>query len=122
MIMVQDQHVLQSPIRHWENCWLASISPELMFVFLISLTSISQFQSKGPLLFNVTGNNSFLLCPRYLAQVGCMKVSQLKSSVQKLFRSNKLSSHLHTINPFGACIITVVRCRAHNSMVHKRLK
>ena len=45
-------------------------------LFLISLTSISQFQNKGQLSFNVTGNNSFLLCPRYLAQVGCMKVSQ----------------------------------------------
>ena len=93
------QHGLQSQIRHWENCWLEIISPELMFEFLISLTSISQCQSKGQLLFIVTGNNSFLLCPRHLAQVGCMKVSQLKSSVQKLFRklfrSIKLSSHLH---------------------------
>ena len=93
LFMVQDQHGLQSQIRHWENCWLEIISPELMFEFLISLTSISQCQSKGQLLFNVNGNNSFLLCPRYLAQVGCMKVSQLKSSVQKLFRSNILSSH-----------------------------
>ena len=84
-----------SQIRHCENCWLACISPTLMFVFLISLTIISQFLSKEPLLFNVTTNNSFLFCPRCLAQVGCMKVSQLKSSVQKLFRSNKLSSHLH---------------------------
>ena len=115
-------HGLQSQIRHWENCWLEIISPELMFVFLISLTSISEFQSKGQLLFNVNGNNSFLLCPRYLAQVGCMKVSQLKSSVQKLFRSIKLSSHLHTINACGACIITVVRRSADNSMLHKRLK
>ena len=51
-----------------------------------------------------------------------MKVSQLKSSVQKLFQSIKLSSHLHTINACGACIITVVRRSAHNSMLHKRLK
>ena len=122
LFMVQDQHGLQSQIRHWENCWLEIISPELMFVFLISLTSISEFQSKGQLLFNVNGNNSFLLCPRYLAQVGCMEVCQLKSSVLKLFRSNKLSSHLHTINACGACIITVVRRSAHNSMLHKRLK
>ena len=68
LFMVQDQHSLQSQIRHWENCWLEIISPELMFVFLISLTSISQFHSKGQLLFNVNGNNSFLLYPRYLAQ------------------------------------------------------
>ena len=119
--MVQDQHGLQSQIRQCENCWLASIS--LMFVFFISLTSISQFQSKGPLLFNVTGKLFFLLCPRYLAQDGCMKVSQLKSdSIQKLFRSNKLSSHLRTINAYGACIITVVRRSTHNLMLHKRLK
>ena len=48
--------------------------------------------------------------------------SQLKFSVQKVFRSNKLSSHLHTINAYGACIITVVRRSAQNSMLHKRLK
>ena len=50
LFMVQDQHGLQSQIRHWENCWLEIISPELMFEFLISLTSISQCQSKGQLL------------------------------------------------------------------------
>ena len=68
LFTVQDQHGLQSQSRHWENCWLEIISPELMCVFLISLTSISKFQSKGQLLFDVTGNNSFLLCSRYLAQ------------------------------------------------------
>ena len=95
VFMVQDQHGFQSQIRQWENCWLASITPELMFVFLISLTS--QFQSNRPLNWN-------------------------PCSVQKVFRSNKLSSHLHTINACGACIITVARRSAHNSMLHKRLK
>ena len=60
------------------------------FVFLISLTIISQFQSKGPLLFNVTGNNSFLLCPRYLAQVGCMKGSQFKIQCSKAFSIKRI--------------------------------
>ena len=32
-----------------QSSWLASISPEVMFVFFISLTSISQFQSKETL-------------------------------------------------------------------------
>ena len=53
----------QSQIRHLQYCLLASISPELTLVFLISLTIISQLQSKGPLLFNVTGNNSFFSVP-----------------------------------------------------------
>ena len=30
LFVVQDQHGLKSQIRHSENCWLASISPELM--------------------------------------------------------------------------------------------
>ena len=49
LFMVQDQQGLPSQIRHCENCWLACISPTLMFVFLISLTIISQFLSKEPL-------------------------------------------------------------------------
>ena len=101
---------------------LQAFSPELIFAVLISLTTINQFQFKGSLLFNVTENNSFLLRPRYLPKVGCMKISQLKSSVKKLFQSNKLSSHFHTINACGACIITVVRRSSHNSMLHERLK
>ena len=57
LIMVQDQHGFCTPnqaLGKLLDCCLACISPRLMFVFLISLTSISQFQSKGPLLFNVT--------------------------------------------------------------------
>ena len=125
LIMVQDKYGFYQPNQasgKLLDCLLACISPGLMFVFLISLTSISQFQSGGPLFFNVTGNNSFLLCPRYLAQVNCMKISQLKSSVRKLFRSNTLSPHLHKLNACGVCIIIVKRGSAHNSMLHKRLK
>ena len=67
--VVLDQYDLKSQISHWENCWLASISPEFMFVFLIKLTSISHFQSQGTLLFNATGNNFFFPCTRHLAKV-----------------------------------------------------
>ena len=83
-----------------------------------SLTSTS----RRPLLFNVTGNNFPLFRPRYFAQCGCMKVSQLKSNIQKLFRSNKLSSHLRTINACGTCIFTVARRSAPNSMLREKLK
>ena len=43
-----------SQIRRWENCWLARIHQRSYSCSCFSsFTSISQFQSKGPLLFNV---------------------------------------------------------------------
>ena len=62
-------------------------------------------------------------CSWFHSQVNFnLKVLSIEIQYSKLFRSNKILSHLHTINAFGAYIITVVRCRAHNLMVHKRLK
>ena len=107
LFMVQDQQGLQVKSGIVKTAgWNAFHQPSCSCSWF-HLQVLVNFYLKNR--FNVTTNNSFLFCPRCLAQVGCMKVSQLKSSVQKLFRSNKLSSHLYTINACGACIITVVR-------------
>ena len=59
----------------------------------------------------------------FLAQDTWLKYETLWIEIQysKLFRSIKLSSHLHTTNARGAYIFTVVKRTAHNSMLHKRL-
>ena len=83
-------HGLHSQIRHWENCWLEIISPELMFEFLISLTSISQCQSKGQLLFNVTGNNSFPSLPQILGSSWLHESLSIEIQCSKAFSINQI--------------------------------
>lgn len=83
LFMVQDKHDLQSntALEKLLDCWWASISPELMFVFLISFTSVtfSLFKSKRPLQLNVTGNNLFF-CLRYLNGILSIEIQSSKAN------------------------------------------
>lgn len=92
LFMVQDKHDLQSntALEKLLDCWSASISPELMFLCLISLTSIILFQSKWPLFFNVSENNSFFLCLRYLNSFGAWKSLNWNSVIQSFFDQTNL--------------------------------